>query len=132
MEAAGGGVIRIQAVTHSPDSTWVNAEVLVSCSHHKVEPGGLPLQDVEPFTIHIPAGFPFEQPWVSTPHTRFAGYAHVPWQRGHAYRTVYTVAHTNRRHGVNLDETEHTPRFVPCDPTPLVASSAPLRRTCET
>jgi predicted acylesterase/phospholipase RssA len=81
VEAAGGGVIRIQEISHAPDSAWVRAEVLVSCSHHQTVPQGVPLQDVEPFTIHIPADFPFERPWVSTPHTRFAGYVHVPWQR---------------------------------------------------
>jgi hypothetical protein len=81
VEAAGGGVLQVLSVTHSPDREWVIAEVSVSCAHHRVDPAGLPLEKWERFNIHIPPGFPFSLPSVSTPHTRFAGYAHVPWQR---------------------------------------------------
>lgn len=45
------------------------------------EPGGCELERREPFTLYIPAEFPFRSPTVWVPHRRFAGLPHVQWGR---------------------------------------------------
>ena len=42
---------------------------------------GLPVRAREPFRVVVPPTFPFNHPFVETPHVRFSGFDHVQWRR---------------------------------------------------
>lgn len=42
-------------------------------------PGGLDLREREEFILHVPKGFPFDRPWLTVEHDRFASFPHVIW-----------------------------------------------------
>ena len=43
--------------------------------------GGLPVRAREQFRVFVPHTFPFDRPFVVTPHVRFSGFRHVQWRR---------------------------------------------------
>ena len=43
--------------------------------------GGLPVRAREQFLVLVPHTFPFDRPFVATPHVRFSGFRHVQWRR---------------------------------------------------
>ena len=53
----------------------------VDCRHYERVEGGLRLHNREGFILPVPAGFPFEEPLLSTAHTRFLGCGHAYWGR---------------------------------------------------
>lgn len=42
---------------------------------------GLRVRAREPFRVIVPPTFPFDYPFVETPHVRFSGFRHVQWRR---------------------------------------------------
>ena len=59
----------------------MRVSVTVDCRQYERLDGGLRYHSREGFALSLPAGFPFEVPSVSTPHTRFLGFPHVQWGR---------------------------------------------------
>lgn len=82
IEAASEGVLEVVTVTDTSETqSHAIVELTVCCGDMPRQPEGLPLQDREPLRIWIPTDFPFRRPLLSTADTRWAGFAHVQWQR---------------------------------------------------
>lgn len=56
-------------------------DIALDCTGHARALAGLPLRARETFSLEISPEFPFTIPQVSVPHTRWAGTAHVQWQK---------------------------------------------------
>lgn len=78
--AEGDGALEILSIEQEvlrPDT--VRAEISIATKQFDRSPAGLPLRPRERLLLHIPPEFPFSPPSASTPHRRFAGFAHVQW-----------------------------------------------------
>ena len=66
---------------HQGGDGYLLLDVSVDCSNVQPTADGVRMRPRERLTIGVPAEFPFELPFVSTPHTRWAGTPHVQWGR---------------------------------------------------
>ena len=72
--------VQVVSLPDSPDTrSYLQAKVTVDCRHYPKVDQGLPLHSREGFIIAIPEDFPYNPPFVYTPHTRFLGFPHVQW-----------------------------------------------------
>lgn len=80
IENESKGTVQVVSIEDpTEERRFIRAVVSIHCENFEKAPGGLPLERRERFIIHIPPDFPIERPDVWTPHSRFAGFAHVQW-----------------------------------------------------
>ncbi len=78
--AESGGAIQIVREVDEPDRFGQLAvELSLDCSKVKQKADGQRLDAREHAIVWVPAEFPFRDPRVWVPHTRFAGLPHVQW-----------------------------------------------------
>lgn len=73
------GAIELVQISVLPDSALIVATVSLDCRGVAHAPGGITLRHRERLRILISPGFPFDVPYVWTPHYRWAGTPHVQW-----------------------------------------------------
>lgn len=78
IEEASKGAVEIVEATKQPGG-YLRVQITVGFDGLDRLDGGLPIRAREPFTLHVPPVFPFDYPFVVTPHRRFAGFPHVQW-----------------------------------------------------
>ncbi len=82
VEALSEGALEILKLSEGDsDSSNVTVELSVRTEGFARAPAGIPLRNRERFVVVVPPDFPFDHPALWTPHTRFAGFAHVQWKR---------------------------------------------------
>lgn len=59
---------------------WLWVEISVDCAGIEHADGGIRLRGRERMKVAIPPEFPYELPFVMTPHQRWAGTPHVQWR----------------------------------------------------
>ncbi|NQT21905.1 MAG: ThiF family adenylyltransferase, partial [Candidatus Omnitrophica bacterium] len=57
------------------------AHISIRLGLMETKEGGLELMEREEFIVGIPQDFPFDCPWISVLHERFANFSHVVWKR---------------------------------------------------
>jgi predicted acylesterase/phospholipase RssA len=82
IEAASVGGLEILDSTEPASADgYLVVCVSIDCAGIESQIGGVAIRERELFELLIPPGFPFDDPTVRTPHTRWAGTPHVQWQR---------------------------------------------------
>ena len=82
IEISGGGLEMEGEPDLTEDGAWLDADLRVDgAGTFRGETDGLQLGKREPFTVCIPAEFPFKPPAVFVGTDRFAGLPHVQWGR---------------------------------------------------
>jgi hypothetical protein len=71
------GLVSVESHT----SGLLIAQVSIRLGPVRLAKDGLDLREREEFVVHIPPDFPFERPWITVQHRRFAGFPHVVWSR---------------------------------------------------
>ena len=78
IEEASEGTVEIVEATEGP-AGHLRIQISVGFDGLDWADGGLPVRARELFNLLVPPVFPFDYPFVATPHRRFAGFPHVQW-----------------------------------------------------
>lgn len=78
-----GGRIRVENVRDPQQDGWpLEVDIAIDCRGETTANSSVCLENWEPVTVLVPRRFPFEHPYVTVPHRRFAGLPHVMWADG--------------------------------------------------
>ena len=77
---ASDGTVQLHEETARP-SGYRQFDISIRFDGLKRVEDGLSVRAREPFRVVVPPTFPFDHPFVETPHVRFSGFGHVQWRR---------------------------------------------------
>ncbi len=77
---ASGGTVQLHDETTRPNG-YRRFDISIRFDGLERVEDGLPVRARELFRVVVPPTFPFNHPFVETPHVRFSGFRHVQWRR---------------------------------------------------